>query len=177
MRELDGAARRSRTPNLQIRSLSLYPVELWLHETTAVVRKADCRAPGCRVQAPFEERSTGRDERSQSGVERSSAVFERSKTADERSKRLGNTRKPGTNVGKRVSDARKPFANAGKRFASVQKPASSVRKRLSNTQKPGRRLVFRVTDPARPRLRFPISRLFDEAAYSIRPITGEEAEA
>src|SRR5215210_6400481 len=27
-----GAARRSRTPNLQIRSLSLYPVELWLHE-------------------------------------------------------------------------------------------------------------------------------------------------
>src|SRR5690606_28531706 len=27
----DGAARRSRTPNLQIRSLSLYPVELWLH--------------------------------------------------------------------------------------------------------------------------------------------------
>jgi hypothetical protein len=26
-----GAARRSRTPNLQIRSLSLYPVELWLH--------------------------------------------------------------------------------------------------------------------------------------------------
>jgi hypothetical protein len=28
---LFGAARRSRTPNLQIRSLSLYPVELWLH--------------------------------------------------------------------------------------------------------------------------------------------------
>jgi hypothetical protein len=28
---LAGAARRSRTPNLQIRSLSLYPVELWLH--------------------------------------------------------------------------------------------------------------------------------------------------
>src|SRR4026209_1733309 len=29
-REEIGAARRSRTPNLQIRSLSLYPVELWL---------------------------------------------------------------------------------------------------------------------------------------------------
>jgi hypothetical protein len=33
---LIGAARRSRTPNLQIRSLSLYPVELWLHDD-------DCR--------------------------------------------------------------------------------------------------------------------------------------
>ena len=29
---LGGAPRRSRTPNLQIRSLSLYPVELWVHE-------------------------------------------------------------------------------------------------------------------------------------------------
>ena len=28
----NGAAIGSRTPNLQIRSLALYPVELWLHE-------------------------------------------------------------------------------------------------------------------------------------------------
>src|SRR5215470_19062688 len=39
LRGLSGAARRSRTPNLQIRSLSLYPVDLWLHVPD--VRKAD----------------------------------------------------------------------------------------------------------------------------------------
>ena len=36
---LNGAPRRSRTPNLLIRSQTLYPVELWVHQA---VRK--CRA-------------------------------------------------------------------------------------------------------------------------------------
>lgn len=47
-----GAARRSRTPNLQIRSLSLYPVELWLHETT-FVRTTDCRIGEAGLQPPL----------------------------------------------------------------------------------------------------------------------------
>jgi hypothetical protein len=49
----NGAARRSRTPNLQIRSLSLYPVELWLHVSD--VRKANSRAGGGGVQPPAQE--------------------------------------------------------------------------------------------------------------------------
>jgi hypothetical protein len=31
---LNGAPKESRTPNLQIRSLTLYPIELWVHRIT-----------------------------------------------------------------------------------------------------------------------------------------------
>ena len=41
-----GAARRSRTPNLQIRSLSLYPVELWLHCPAGQERVSKSRRGG-----------------------------------------------------------------------------------------------------------------------------------
>ena len=51
---LVGAARRSRTPNLQIRSLSLYPVELWLHVPD--VRKGDSRASRSGLQPPHSMR-------------------------------------------------------------------------------------------------------------------------
>jgi hypothetical protein len=173
-----GAARRSRTPNLQIRSLSLYPVELWLHETTAVVRKADCRAPGGPVQAPFCERPTGRDERSQSGVGRSTAVFERSKTGDEgsktaweRSKSRGKRSKAGDERWKTRFGRSKTVCEHWKAVCVRSKTGDERSKTAVERSKTGGGLYFK--EQVLP------SRDFSSRspAYSMRPVRGEEAEA